>query len=412
MLNSRSLFRRRPLGGRPFQLLLASLAVSSCGDWVYNVALLALVFERTHSGTWVALTTAARVLPIVLLGPLGGVMADRHDRRRLMIGADLVRAGLMVALAAAAAAGLPILLAPVIAAVATAAGTAVPPCVAASTARLVPGPELQRANARRSAVGQAAIVAGPALGALVLVISTPATAMLVNAVTFIASAVAVWSIGSGPAFVPSGKAGETVGGVLDDIVAGARALRAAPAAIRLIAADVVCSAVYGTLTVLFVLLARQLGAGTGAYGLLMGAYGIGGVIGAMVTGRVANPARWRRALIAALLLVATTLVALGSGPTLLEALAASSLGGGGLVVGEVLADTALPEMLDDDILGSAYGLAVPVSLGGIVVGSLLAGPLVSFLGVGGALTAVGLAVVVACGAVVRRPLVVAVPSVA
>src|ERR1700761_5552054 len=230
MLPSRSLHRRRPLGGRPFQLLLASLAVSSCGDWIYNVALLALVFERTHSGTWLALTTAARVLPIVLLGPLGGVMADRHDRRRLMISADLARLALMVALADVAAAGLPIVLAPAIAAAATAAGTAVPPCVAASTARLVPGPELQRANARRAAVGQAAIVAGPALGALVLVVSTPATAILLNAVTFIASAVAVWSIGSGPAFVPAGTAGETARGVLDGIMTGARALRGAPAA--------------------------------------------------------------------------------------------------------------------------------------------------------------------------------------
>ena len=160
------------------------------------------------------------------------------------------------------------------------------------------------------------------------------------------------------------------------------------------------------------LLGRQLGGGNGAYGLLMGAYGVGGVIGAMVTGRVANPARWRTALIAALLLVATTLVALGSGPTLLEALAASLVGAGGLVVGEVLADTALPRMLDDDILASAYGLAAPVSLGGIVLGSLLAEPLASLLGVGGALTAVGLAVVLACAALVRRPLVVAVPSVA
>jgi len=172
---------------------------------------------------------------------------------------------------------------------------------------------------------------------------------------------------------------------------------------------VVCSAVYGTLTVLFVLLGRQLGAGNGAYGLLMGAYGIGGVVGAMVTGHVANSARWRTALVAAPLLVATALVALGSGPTLLEALAASLLGGGGLVVGEVLAGTALPQMFDDDVLARACGLAVPVSLGGIVVGSLLAGPLVSFLGVGGELTAAGLAVVVACGALVRRPLVLAVP---
>ena len=76
-------------------------------------------------------------------------------------------------------------------------------------------------------------------------------------------------------------------------------------------------------------------------------------------------------------------------------------------------DTALPRMLDDDILASAYGLAVPVSLGGIALGSLLAGPLASLLGVGGALTAVGLAVVLACAALVRRPLgSLAVPSVA
>src|ERR1700744_5525376 len=113
MLHSRSLYRRRPLGGGPLQLLLAPP-------------------RGAPSGTWLALPTAARVLPIVLLGPLGGVMADRHDRRRLMISADLARLALMVALAAVAAAGLPIVLAPAIAAAATAAGTAVPPCVAAS----------------------------------------------------------------------------------------------------------------------------------------------------------------------------------------------------------------------------------------------------------------------------------------
>jgi predicted MFS family arabinose efflux permease len=311
-----------------------------------------------------------------------------------------------------AATGLPTALTPVIAAAATAAGMAVPPCVAASTARLVPGPDLQRANARRAAVGQAAIVAGPALGALMLIIATPAAAILLNAATFIASATAVWLIGRRPAFVPSSKNGETVRGVLDGVVAGARALRAAPAAMRLIAADVVCSTVYGALTILFVLLGQQLGAGHGAYGLLMGTYGIGGVAGAMITGRVANPVRWRSALAAALLLVAAALVVLGSSPTLFDALAASMLGGGGLVVGEVLADTALAHMLDDAVLASAYGLAMPVSLGGIVVGSLLAAPLVSLLGVGGALTAAGLAVVVACWAVVRRPLVLAVPRVA
>src|SRR5579884_77166 len=138
MLASALIQRRRIPGGRPFQLLITSLAVSSCGDWLYNVALLAFVYERTGSATWVSLTTAARVFPIVALGPLGGVLADRYDRRRLMIGADVVRAGLMGMLGIAAAAGLPILLAPVLAAAATAAGAVYPPCVAACTARFVP----------------------------------------------------------------------------------------------------------------------------------------------------------------------------------------------------------------------------------------------------------------------------------
>src|SRR3954470_12966933 len=86
---------RLPAGlkSRPFRRLAAALAASQTGDWLYNVALLALVFERTGSASWVALTTGARVLPIVALGPLGGVVADRFDRRRVLIAADLLRVG-------------------------------------------------------------------------------------------------------------------------------------------------------------------------------------------------------------------------------------------------------------------------------------------------------------------------------
>ena len=406
MLESRPLSRRRPLpGSRPFHLLLAALAVSSCGDWLYNVALLAFVYERTHSGTWVALTTAARVAPIVCLGPLGGVLADRHDRRALMITSDLIRAALMVGLAAVAAVGLPVVLAPVLAAAATAASSVHPPCVAVCTARLVPDSELQRANALRAAIGQAAIVAGPALGAVVLLASSPAIAILANALTFIGSAGAIASVAPGPAFAPPRAPAKRRSGALADVAAGARALRGAPAATRLVAADALCSGVSGLLTVTLVLVSRKLGAGNGGYGLLLGACGVGGVLGATLTGRMADSTRWRTTLIGALLLVAGMLVVLGSVPSFFEALVAALVGGGGLVVGEVLSETALPRMLDDDVLARAYGLVLPVSLGGIVIGSLLAGPLVSLLGVAGTLTATGMIVLVACALLVRRPVV-------
>ena len=148
-----------------FRRLLASLAVSQAGDWLYNLALLAFVYERTHSSAWLGVTTAARVLPIVVCGPLGGVLADRYDRRRIMIASDAIRLGLMLALAAVAATGLPIVLAPIIAALSTAASSAYMPCVAATTPRLVDDADLPAANAARSAIGQVCIVAGPGFGA-------------------------------------------------------------------------------------------------------------------------------------------------------------------------------------------------------------------------------------------------------
>ncbi len=405
MLATRLISRLRLPGGRPFQLLITSLAVSSCGDWLYNVALLALVFERTGSATWVSLTTAARVIPIVALGPIGGVLADRYDRRRLMIAADLIRALMMIALAVVAATGMPIVLAPVLAAAATGAGAVYPPCTAACTARFVPADELQQANALRSGIGVAAVVVGPALGALVMVVAGPATAILLNAGTFLISGLAIGAIGASEKFQPAARNAEAkMPSVLAEIATGARALRGAPTAIRLVAADVLCSAMYGVLTVTLLLIARKVGAGASGYGLLLGGFGVGGVIGAAVTARVDAPARWRRTLTVALLLVGIPLAALGVVPTLAGAVALAMLGGGGMIVGEVLAETALPRMLDDEVLARAYGLVFPISIAGIVVGSLIAGPLVSLLGVTGTMVVAGAAVLAVAALLLSRPL--------
>ena len=188
-----------------FRRLLASLAVSQAGDWLYNLALLAFVYERTHSSAWLGLTTAARVLPIVVCGPLGGVLADRYDRRRIMIASDAIRLGLMLALAAVAATGLPIVLAPVIAALSTAASSAYMPCVAASTPRLVDDADLPAANAARSAIGQICIVAGPGFGALLLLVGSPSLAFALNGATFALSALAVASLPAGAATTGSGR---------------------------------------------------------------------------------------------------------------------------------------------------------------------------------------------------------------
>ena len=184
-----------------FRRLVAGLAISQAGDWLYNVALLAFVYERTHSATWLAVTTAARVAPIVVFGPLGGVLADRFDRRRVMVASDLVRVVLMLGLATVALTGLPVVLAPVLAALATAAAAPYPACTAATTPRLVPDADLPGAT-RRDRRSAWARWRRPVVGAALLFLGSPATAFLVNAGTFALSALAVLSIPAGAAFRP------------------------------------------------------------------------------------------------------------------------------------------------------------------------------------------------------------------
>jgi MFS family permease len=264
---------RAALGYPAFRSLLAGLAVSQVGDWLYNLALVTMVYQRTGSAMWAGAATAARVVPMVVLGPIGGVVADRFGRRGVMIASDLARLVLMLGLALVAAAHLPVLLAPVIAALATAAGAPYLPCVSAVTPRLVRDGDLPGANAARSAVTATGMIAGPALGGVLLLIGSPATAFAVNAVTFGVAAVFTVAIRDRRAFeiTRTGTGGHA--SVFGEIADGAAALRAHPAAVRLVGADILCSLVYGMQTVLLIIVARQAGLGLHGYGYLFAAIG-------------------------------------------------------------------------------------------------------------------------------------------
>src|SRR5574338_190446 len=93
---------RRVLGNAALTRLLFGEFVSSIGDWLYLVALLVLVWDATH-GDPVALGIigAARILPYVLLSIPAGIVADRFDRRKILLVTDVVRGVLMLAIAAA-----------------------------------------------------------------------------------------------------------------------------------------------------------------------------------------------------------------------------------------------------------------------------------------------------------------------
>ncbi|HZZ95690.1 MAG TPA: MFS transporter [Jatrophihabitantaceae bacterium] len=378
----------RVLRNASLRRLIAAQGISQLGDWLYNVALLALVFERTHSSAWLGATTAARVLPIVLLGPVAGLLGDRFDRRLIMIASDLVRAGTMLGLVAVVQFGLPIWCVPALAAFATAAGSPYPSCAAATIPRLLSKDDLTAANSIRAALGPLAIVTGPLAGAVLVALGGPVLAFAVNAGTFAASALLTAAVANREAFRPI-RSGEPEPGLWAAITVGARELVRRREAARLIGADVLCSLCYGVETVVLVVVSMRLGWHESGYGVLLGAIGIGGLIGTAVIGTLVRMAGRRRVISLALLGVAASLPLLALAPFFGTVVLLLLVNGAGSIVVEVCAETVLQEELSDDVFARAYGFAFPVSIAGIAAGSVVAAPLVAVLGLTGALTVIG-----------------------
>jgi MFS family permease len=287
---------RVALRERNLRLLLIGLATSQAGDWLYNLALLAFVYQRTHSSMWVGVTTAFRILPEVALGSLAGVLVDRMDRRPLMIASDAVRAVGMAMLALVAVTHAPVVLAPALAALCTAAGSAYPPCVVSVLPRLTREEQLPAANAARVSTTFICIVAGPGFGAVLLLLGSPALAFAVNGATFVAGGLVVSALPREALRRPAAAGSDGPVGILRELSTGWAALRGYRDGVLIAGAEAVASGVYGALTVLLVLLAHRLGLGSAGYGYLLAAAGAGGVLSAGLAGRAAQSRRSRRAL--------------------------------------------------------------------------------------------------------------------
>jgi dTMP kinase len=87
------------LRDRAFQRLFASQAISAFGDWIGMIAILTLVKNITENEFAVAAALLARLAPALFFGPVAGVIADRWDRKKLMVACDLIRGGLVLVLA-------------------------------------------------------------------------------------------------------------------------------------------------------------------------------------------------------------------------------------------------------------------------------------------------------------------------
>ena len=172
---------------RDFRLLFIAAVGSGLGTRLAVMALMVDVWDRTHSGKWVAALLVTDFVPIIVIGLLLGSFVDRFSRRRLMIASDLLRLGVFCALPFATSATMVVVLAGI-------AGFATGffrPAVYAGLPNLVADDDLPNANGLFQAAENLTWMLGPLLGGVLLSFSTPDIAYRFNAATFLVSALLI-----------------------------------------------------------------------------------------------------------------------------------------------------------------------------------------------------------------------------
>jgi MFS family permease len=375
--------------------LIGASAASQIGNWLYNAALLGYVYSATDSAVWVGAATICRGLPYVLLGPFGGAVADRYPRRTVLVVGDILRMLLMAAIAATVASTGPLALVIAFTALASAAGSAEKAAAMALLPRLLGEVRLGPANALLRTVQALGVVIGPAIGAILLAVAPACVAFAANGATFALSALLISAIR--PDSAPAG--GRTSG--VAQLAEGLRTVRTTTlravadrghghGRIHLPSPDRAARRIRHALA-----WARH-----GSYGVLLTAAGAGGLVSAVVNGRLATGRRVSLIVIVAGSLACATGLAYAGVHVLTIALAVTVIGNTGLVSCQVVGETALARIVPREALGRVIGTYFAVSRAAIIGGAVLAPVLVASISLRASLVILGAAamlITVLCG---------------
>jgi CRP-like cAMP-binding protein/MFS family permease len=375
---------RAALKRRDLRLLFGGLLISATGNWAYNVALLAYVFDKTHSLTWVGAAGLARFIPSLLLGAYAGVVAERFERVRVMVSSDLLCVVFQALLATAAFADGPPAAVVALAGLSAIANLPYNPAVAAMIPQIAGEDELAAANALNGTIENLTVITGPAVGAGLLALGDPGTVFVINAASFALSALLVARIKARSRPVDVTEEGEA--GAFAQMLVGVRTILHSPSARVPVAFCGLVSFVYGTDTVLFVGVSdAKLGTGPEGFGYLLTGLGVGGILATIWVNRIAASSRLAIAITAGAVLycLPTALLTVVHAPE--AAFAIEVLRGGATLVVDVLAITALQRAVPPQTLARVFGVFFAFFLGAIALGTLVTPPIVNLLGLNAAL---------------------------
>lgn len=366
--------------------------VSNSGSWMQNVTVPYVLYLLTESATWVGIASFAQFFPAVVLGPLGGSLADRYPRRTVLLAAQGAMAVISVALWALWASGAADAwsLTLLVALLGAISGLMIG-AWQAFVSELVPKELLLNAVTLNSAQFNGARAFGPAVGGLVLATLGPAGAFALNAVSYVAVLAALVSIRARPAALAEHAERPSVLGETRETIAYIRQM---PGILMCV---VVVAAIGFLGSPVFPLLAvfadEVFEVSDALYGLLGAALGLGGIVATpFVAGRGSG---LLRSVLAGrgLLVYGVALTAFALAPVFPLAVAALVVAGGAYLTISSTLNTTIQVQVAEARRGKVLALYVMGLTSSYPIGSIVQGGLADVIGVRAVTAVAGVALV-------------------
>ena len=358
-----------------YRRFIAGQSVSLIGTWMQTVAQSWLVLQLTGSGTALGLSVALQTLPVLLLGPYGGVVADRVDKRRLMIGLQAMMGGLALVLGLLTVTDRVTLWQVYVLALLLGLNNCFEnPARQAFILEMV-GPEhLRNAVSLNSVMVNVARAVGPAVAGALIATGGTGLCFLLNAASFAAVVVSLLMLDTA-ALRPSPPAPRTSGQLREGF---AYVRRTPELAVPLLMMALVGCLAYEFQVVLPIVAESTFGGGAQAYGFMTGAMGVGAVVGGLYVanrGRVGIPSMVNSAFAFAAALLAATLA-----PDLYTELAALALVGAVSVGFLSKGNSTLQLAAEPSMRGRVMALWAVAFLGSTPIGGPIAGAVAQHYG--------------------------------
>jgi MFS family permease len=378
---------------RDFRLLYFGQFVSAFGSMISYVAVPYQVYQITKSSFYVGLLGAVQVVPVLLLGLWGGALADRMDRRRLLLISEALMSLGTIALLLNACMGKPSLFVIfVLAGFLQSVNAFHRPAMEAITQKLVEKRDYASVASLSQFRGSTCMILGPALGGILMSFYGTRAGYLVDFLTYFCALVAIYFM---RAALPPER--ENRGTAWQDIRESLAYARARPVLIGTYVVDIVAM-IFAFPTALFPALGDHWG-GPKAAGLLFSAMSVGALLVSLASGKSATVKRHGAMVIIAAALWGVAIVGFGLSPSLWLAVFFLACAGAADAVSAIYRFVIWSETIPNDKRGKLAGLEMMSYLTGPLLGNMRAGWMAEAGGLGFSVAAGGMicsAGVVAC----------------